>query len=318
MTLTSTETVLAAYLGYLVNICGQTPTWEDCFDVTRLRAFVLWHGVRVGRPISATGWHLACKLAAMAVVLELSQARALAEFRQQLPPLTPLHIKRLHWVSLATLEAIATECLVEGRGPCIVDPRTRNSGVRRALQFQKGVMLKLLVRAPLRQRNVRELRLDQHLYKDEVGHWHLHFAGDDLKIGTRGGRINEYNLDLSADTDGLVPVLEEFLRDYRPRLPNATTSPFLFLMQSGKPYERHSLYQELSRVVAMRTGQRFYPHLIRSIWATAYLEKYQDFTTAAVLLGDTVGTVMKTYYDVVNKDHHAKAKAFLSTALRTG
>ena len=65
-------------------------------------------------------------------------------------------------------------------------------------------------------------------------------------------------------------------------------------------------------------GQRFYPHLIRTIWATEYLEDTQDFAAAATMLGDTLGTVMKTYYDLVHKDQHAKAKAFLDRALRTG
>jgi hypothetical protein len=36
------------------------------------------------------------------------------------------------------------------------------------------------------------------------------------------------------------------------------------------------------------------------------------------MLGDTLGTVMKTYYDIVNKNQHAKARAFLGTALHTG
>jgi hypothetical protein len=73
---------------------------------------------------------------------------------------------------------------------------------------------------------------------------------------------------------------------------------------------------DLSEAVAMRTGQRFYPHLIRTIWATEYLEKTQDFATAAVLLGDTLGTVMKTYYDIVNKNQFVKARAFLGEALQ--
>ena len=68
----------------------------------------------------------------------------------------------------------------------------------------------------------------------------------------------------------------------------------------------------------MRTGQRFYPHLIRTIWASEYLPATGDFTTAATMLGDTLAVVMKTYYDIVHKDQHAKASAFLGTALHTG
>ena len=194
----------------------------------------------------------------------------------------------------------------------------RYPGARRASAFQRGVMLKLLVRVPLRQRNVRELRLGDHLYQDHNGYWQLAFAGNDLKIGTRGGQINKYELNLSTYRPAFIPVLEEFLEVYRPRLPNPTGSTLLFLTQTGKPYTVGALYHELAVAVHMRTGKRFYPHLIRTIWATEYLQATGDFTTAATMLGDTLAVVMKTYYDIVHEDQHAKAKAFLDTALRTG
>jgi hypothetical protein len=36
------------------------------------------------------------------------------------------------------------------------------------------------------------------------------------------------------------------------------------------------------------------------------------------MLGDTLRTVMTTYYDIVHKDQHAKARDFLSETLREG
>ena len=309
---------LATYFGYLAHICNRTPTWEDLFHVETLTEFLRWHGARLERPISAHGQRVVITIAAMATVLKHPARQALAGLRQTLPTPAPLHTKRVHWVSLRELEAVAEACLAEGRVPYIARAKNPHPGSQRATQFQHGVMLKLLVRVPLRQRNVRELRLEKHLYKDEVGHWVLHFSGDDLKIGTRQGRVNEYNVDFSRDFGDLVPVLEEWLRDYRPRLPGAATSPLCFLTQYGRPFTQGTLRAELASAVALRTGQRFYPHLIRTIWATEYLTATQDFTTAATMLGDTLGTVMKAYYDIVHKDHHAKASAFLRTALHAG
>ena len=101
-------------------------------------------------------------------------------------------------------------------------------------------------------------------------------------------------------------------------MPGAATSPFCFLTSRGKPFNAKTLGCELSEAVALRTGKRFYPHLIRTIWASQHLKETQDYATAAVMLGDTVATVMKTYYDIVQKDHHAKAKDFLSKALHAG
>ena len=179
-------------------------------------------------------------------------------------------------------------------------------------------MLKLLVRIPLRRRNVRELRLGQNLYQDQAGHWHLHFRGTELKVGIRGGQVHEYHVDLTEYCPDLLPTLEEFRTVHRPRLPGSQASPFLFLTQRGQPYTERSLHTELMWAVSPAPGQRFYPHLIRTIWATEYLDKTQDFTTAATMLGDTLQVVMQTYYHIIHKNQHAKAKAFLSEALHTG
>jgi hypothetical protein len=261
------------------------------------------------------GWLGVGKLAAIAKVLEHPARQALADLSQTLQRPAPLHTKRMHWVSLAQLEAIAETCLVEGRRSYTSHAAVRCPGSVRSSAFQRGLMLKLLVRVPLRQRNVRELRLGEHLYTDQHGHWQLHFQGGDLKVGARGGRVNEYTVNLTDYCPDLLPVLEEFLREYRARLPGATNSTHLFLTQRGLPFSQQSLRVELADTVAMRTGKRFYPHLIRTIWATECLEKTHDYQLAATMLGDTLKVVIATYYNVIEKDQHAKARAFLGTAL---
>ena len=311
---------LVVYLGYLTHICGRTPTWDDLFDVASLAEFVRWHGARLGRPIATHGHAVAQTIGAIAVVLKHPQARDIADFRNTLPKPRPLHNKRVHhWVSLETLEAVAETCLAEGRAPHMVDGRARHPGLRRASEFQRGVLLKLLVRVPLRSRNVREMQLERNLWKDPTtGHWHLAFVGDELKIGSRGAEINKYELNLSTYRPEFIPILEEWLAVHRPRLPGAQASQFVFLSSRGAPYTMRSLHQDLAYIVALHTGQRFYPHLIRTIWATQHLKATGDFTTAATMLGDTLQVVMKTYYDIVHQDQHAKAAAFLDKALHTG
>ena len=184
-------------------------------------------------------------------------------------------------------------------------------GAQRAGRFQRGVILKLLVRVPLRQRNVREMQLDRHLWKDTTtGHWHLEFAGDDLKIGSRGPEVNRYELNLSTYRPEFIPILEEWLTVHRPKLPNAATSPFVFLTQRGNPHISKTLHGDLSDAVAMRTGKRFYPHIVRTMWATEYLKETQDFQTAATMLGDQLRTVIATYYDVVHREQHPQSQRF--------
>jgi site-specific recombinase XerD len=309
---------LASYVGYLVHVAGTPLTWDACFDPEQLMAFVRWHGTRLGRRISVFARQVAITLAHVAKELEHPNAQALAKLRNALPRPEPMHVKRDHWVTLAQLEEVANACLSEGRLPFNVCRGTRNPGAYRASQFQKGLILKLLVRIPLRQRNVREIQLGKHLYQDQgTKHWHLHLQGDDLKIGTRKEQVNTYHVNLSTYCPDWPPLLEEFLETYRPRLRGAET-PYLFLTTRGRPYNTRGLHEEIAAVVGMRTGKRFYPHLIRTIWATECLERTKDFQLAASMLGDTLKVVMDTYYDVVHTDQHAKAAAFLASALRAG
>ena len=316
---------LVLYWGYLAHIVNRQPTWEDLFDQEPLRAFVRWHAARLDQhPITHAGHLVVITAAMVAKVLGRPDARSLADFRNSLQPPAPLHIKRDHWVTLAQLEAAAEAWLQDGRIPTAPRKDTKHPGGRNAGRFQKGVILKLLVRVPLRQRNIRELKLGKNLYQDHDKHWQLHFSGSELKIGMRGARINEYKLDLTTHFPDFIPVLEEFLNTYRPKLPNAATSPFLFLTSvNGRPFGQAGLALELRAAVGLRVkgAPRFYPHMIRTIWATTYLtspENYGDYETAATMLGDTVQTVMRTYFDVLDRDHHAKAAAFLSSALRAG
>jgi hypothetical protein len=312
--------LLETYWGYLLNIRGRTPTWDDLFDKAQLMEFVSWHAARVGRPSTVHARQLVIVSAAMAVVLKHQHAPELAQLRQGMKKPTPLHIKRNHMVSLTELEEVADACLAEGRTPVVPHGKeTRYYGSQRAGRFQRGVILKLLVRVPLRQRNVREMQLDRNLWKDPTtGHWHLEFAGDELKIGHRGAEINKYELNLSTYRPEFIPILEEWLQVHRPRLPNAATSPFVFLTQRGKPHISKTLHGDLSDAVAMRTGKRFYPHIVRTMWATEYLKETQDFQTAATMLGDQLRTVIATYYDVIHKEQIPKASAFLDKKLRTG
>jgi hypothetical protein len=310
---------LQTYFGYVAHIVGRPPVWEDLFDVGQVAEYVRWHAVRQQRTLTPHGRHVVRTITTIAHVIEHPAHPDLAALSSTMKPPTPTHVKRNHRVSLALLDEVGDACLAEGRLP-LVDPRgLAHPGKLRALRFQWGVIIKLLVRVPLRQRNIREMRRDINLSQDPTTkHWHLDYSGDDLKVGYRGSDINTYHVDLTEDTEGFVSVLEEFLTVHRPKLPNADTSPFVFLTQRGKPYCQTTFSQLFSMQVALRTGKRFYPHLIRTVWATEALEKTRDVQMTATMLGDTPHTTMKTYYDVNVKDQRAKGKAFLASALHAG
>jgi hypothetical protein len=72
---------------------------------------------------------------------------------------------------------------------------------------------------------------------------------------------------------------------------------------------------DLRRDIFIYTKKHFYPHLIRTIWATEYISKTGDFTTAAYMLNDTVETVMRRYQEILEKDHIIKASQFINDLL---
>jgi hypothetical protein len=99
----------------------------------------------------------------------------------------------------------------------VTTPPNKRQGAKRALYYQRALILRLLVRIPLRQRNVREMQLGRNLYQDERQNWNLTFQGADLKVSHRKGKINGIEINLSQDFPELIPQLETFLQDHRPK-----------------------------------------------------------------------------------------------------
>jgi hypothetical protein len=322
--------LLEAFFGYRAHVQGATPTWDDLFRVDRLRPFVRWHAERLGRDDnSAHAVNLVHIAAAIAHVLDLDPSRRqpLAAYSSGLKPPAPLRDKqRYHWATLPEIEAVANRLLAEGRIPFVTRPNVAHAGVLRAVRFQLGLILKLLVRVPLRQRNIRELHYPKHLWQDaSTGEWTLRFAGKELKVATRKGQVNVFEVRLSRlypkdgpTPDDFIPTLEEFIKVYRPLIPNAQTSPHLFLTWRGNPYSARGLGAEISTAMERRTGVKLNPHVIRDIAATTLLRKGRSYDMVAALLGNTVATVIKHYAHLIPEEQIALAAGDLGAILHTG
>jgi hypothetical protein len=300
---------LAQYLGFLHTIHRDPLTaWEDLFALERIEAFVSWHTQRAGVRMTTHAHNTVKLLRTITVTLKLTHAPALTEYCRELPQPAPLHDKRYHWLSRTTLEQIALDLLAEARRPLTRGMDRHHPGLVRAILFQQALILRLLVRIPLRVRNICELQRERNLAQDDAGCWWLDFAGEELKVGRRRGRPNHFRPPFPED---LVPHLEEFLATRRPLLRHAATAPWLFLTRAGNAYNPRALWQELRARVLQRTGKRFYPHLIRTIWATEYLTEHPgDVRGAAYWLNDTPETVLKRYHELGDVEHHQKGQAF--------
>jgi len=307
---------LEQYLGYFATVDRhRLQTWEALFDVHRLDRFIRWQTSRNGVRMTTQGHQLAILLKQLAHVSNHPNADALRTYCRELPRPEPMHNKQHHWIMLRELEQVALSLTDEASKP-VTTPPNKRQGAKRALYYQRALILRLLVRIPLRQRNVREMLLGRNLYQDERQHWNLTFQGAELKVSHRDGKINSIEINLSQDFPELIPQLETFLQNHRPKLLKGGLYQQVFLSQRGRPFTEFSVRDQLKTIVYAYTGKRFYPHLIRTIWATQYIAATGDFTTAAHMLNDRVDTVIKRYQEILGRDHVRKARAFLANILQ--
>ena len=168
-------------------------------------------------------------------------------------------------------------------------------------------MLRLWTYRPYRQRNMREMQLGDNLYKDAHGTWRITFRGEQLKVATKRGRPNVFDLPFPQT---LIPVLEEYLNVWRPLLLSKASQPssHVFLTRYGNPYQVNNLSYSISNMVYRYTGKRWHPHIIRTVWATEWIRKtHGDFYTAAIMLNDTIEIVIKKYSQLLEDDVAEKA-----------
>jgi hypothetical protein len=156
---------------------------------------------------------------------------------------------------------------------------------------------------------MREMKLGENLHRDAQGKWRITFRGDELKVASKRGRTNIFDLPFP---DTLVPVLEDYLTIWRPTLlayaPHPQQEHHLFLTLWGTPHQRKNLTTMTSRIVYRYTGKHWHPHIIRTVWATEVIRQPpHDFYTAAVMLNDRLETVIANYAHLLEEDVAEKA-----------
>jgi hypothetical protein len=314
---------LTPYISYGLTI-DQPPmaTWDELFDQRRMARFITWHAQRVGASrISSTGNMVNRLITEIAKQEQRPEADALQAFRKKLPVVQPFHNKQApyHTISLSELEELGLKLLAQAREP-ILPKSLRNHhehpGLMRACYHRTGLIFRLMWRLPLRNRSFREMEIPKNLDRDDQGVWWLRYAGDELKVRERNGRANVFQVPWPPD---LTEHLEEYLREYRPKFPHANTHPHVFLTYQHGPFSVGSFYQCVAHAAWLHLRKRLFPHLIRTLWVDHYLlASNGDVSTAAFILNDTVGTMLKRYHELRGADHIQKAYAFNETMLGTG
>jgi site-specific recombinase XerD len=312
---------MTPYVSYALNI-EQPPItmWDELFDHVRIGKFITWHAQRVGASrISSTGNMVMRLITEMAKQEQRPETAALVALKKKLPAVQPFHNKQAayHTISASELEGVGLKLLAQARQPIKRHGTWHaNPGLMRALHHRTSLLIRLMWRLPLRSRSVREMEIPKNLFQDTAGKWWLRYAGEELKVSERSGRTNVFQVPWPEE---LTEHLEEYLREYRPRFPNADTHPQVFLTYQHGPFSVGSFYQCVSHAVYLHLRKRLYPHLLRTLWVDQYLlSSGGDVSTAAYILNDTVATVLKRYHELRGADHIQKAYAFNQAILANG
>lgn len=287
-------------------------------------------------------------------------SRRLKEIRDRLPECVTVRDKKKCWLSLEEIEMCGINYYPrnserlraitnEARRKLQTLNTTRGHSLKYiAKRAQASLLVRLMIRIPLRVRNFMEMSWNPHRPEDgknlfrKDGSWYIRFSGSELKIGSRRGKINSI---LHRVPSELTLLLEEVLTVWRPiitgvpyhfpqgdesttwsyseppqtKAPEYKKSPqdvLLFLNSTGKPTNRDNIRDWVKSTTYAYTGVAVYPHLIRDIWATTYIKATGDFIGAAKRLGDTVETVMKHYAHLLDDDAEAKGDNFNEVVFR--
>ena len=315
-TIETYRTSFESYFGYLHYQQRRVPTFEDLFDIELVSAYVHWHiNDFHERPTVMVVKFLTQLLAMTHQYRPNEELRIkLKALQHTLPTPTPFYNKDEAWVSLAELEAVGL-ALWPRKHPKALSQSSKHPGRRHAVYAGISLMLRLWRWIPYRQRNMREMHLPTNLHQDSQGHWRITFRGEQLKIGVKRGKTNIFDLPFPPE---LLADLETYLTLWRPALLGEGPQPdtHVFLNRFGRPYNAKTLRDTTKKLVYRYIGKHWHPHMIRTVWATEWIRGGGDFFKAAIMLNDTLETVIANYAHL--RDHNVAEEVFATLAQRNG
>ncbi len=371
------RSILRRIAGFIVNQRGVEPktlNLKSLIDPNVARAYASWfivHHKRVTRSLV----FVLVALKSLADYLEIiartakrkEQMRvvsvALKQIRGQLPDYVAVRDKKKAWLPLKQIEQCGINRYPRNEARLV----KASSYVRRSLRtldrrighatFKytavhafESLVLRLLVRIPLRVRNLVEMCWNPHkpehgknLYRED-GAWYIRFSGAELKVQSRRGKTHSILHKIPAELTWLVeevltvwrplitevpyhfPVGEEGEtwnyrepeRNSAPAFKNAPEDVVLFLTASGAPADRQDIRIWVKTTTYAYTKVAVYPHLIRDIWVTTYIKKTGDVIGAAKHVGNTVGTLLDHYAHLLDAEAEERADAFNDSIFNSG
>jgi hypothetical protein len=305
------RTSFESYFGYLYHIRHiRQPTFNHLFDFALVRAYIHWDINKIhGKPTRRLKSFITNLLALTYQYHPLPDFHAqLATLNRKIPKPQPLYNKADAWVPTAEIATIGRDLW-----PHKLKQPNQSDGSLLARNAGLSLAFQLWAFIPYRSRNMREMALDTNLRKDAAGKWRITFAGDQLKVVTKGGKLNVFDLPFPEE---LVSTLAAYLSTWWPILVKKSRRPTatIILGKFGQHYTFKTFRQITKNIVYSYTGKFWHPHIHRTVWATEWIrdKNHGDFYGAAIMLNDSLKTVIDRYAHLLSDGVAEKVYARLS------
>lgn len=346
--------LLARYLHHQQGLAIQDITLRSLSNPTYAKAYFADYLAprenKVTAGLFATASLIRALLLYQIIVCPVKKAPSLQKDLQELrrylsclPPRTPSLDKEKRMTTLKTLDKIGRSYYAS------VDPALKAIPLDQlvplvgaktaASRMTVALLIRLTVRIPMRQRNLREMRWcpenpanGRNLFQKD-GRWFVRFQGEELKIAHRKNGKDGLNLYTHEVPPELSKLLNEYLSIWRSVLVahqrkaacgkekisdqagRATGQEYVFLSALGQPFTTHLLCRKFVNASYRFLGKTINPHMYRTIWATEYIIRTKDFVGAAYMLGDKVETVLAHYAHLLDERIKTEVDGFMADAL---
>jgi integrase/recombinase XerD len=210
-------------------------------------------------------------------------ARVCAQLKARAVPRRQKHLRLVDPAELVTTALAHYEVLINR--PLII--RTCNHA-------RDALMLAFLAHRPLRLANFAGLCLGENLIRTVAG-------GRLILKADRTKERRPYEADLPHD---LLPALDHYLAEVRPRLLRGGTSDHLWVSMRGTPLSESAVYYQVTKITRRLLDRPLNPHLIRDCVLTALAIDAPDHVRAgARILGHSSLATGEAHYN------HATAAA---------
>lgn len=172
--------------------------------------------------------------------------------------------------------------------------------------YRNTLMIALLTARPLRLKNLTALAIGRHMLRNGLG-WLIAIPGSEVK----NGQPLEFDL-----VESLVPYLEFYLRDVRPRImESGQSSEYLWVAWNKESLSRREVYHCIVGTTERLLGVPINPHLFRDCAATSLsLVSTGAARAAAALLGHQhFATTERHYVRAKQLDASRKLNGVLSS-----